>query len=199
LSRRRSRPYALTLRGLEARATRDLGPILTNDRDPDLASIPRESHSQQGLPSCCGCSVGQFFRSAGHAHRTPLRQNILSRPANLDGKGSIAGTATRQACAYRGAWRSLLGGLVIPTLVLVGLALGVLIHDGASLRRSRRRCSGVGALGCRRRIAAANALTTVGGVALGLANVVVRAAIGAAVSATWRVAGRVGHRRSPAQ
>jgi hypothetical protein len=148
LSRRRSRPYALTLRGLEARATRDLGPILTNDRDPDLASIPRESHSQQGLPSCCGCSVGQFFRSAGHAHRTPLRQNILSRPANLDGKGSIAGTATRQACAYRGAWRSLLGGLVIPTLVLVGLALGVLIHDGASLRRSRRRCSGVGAL-CR--------------------------------------------------
>jgi hypothetical protein len=89
---------------------------------------------------------------------------------------------------------------VIPTLVLVGLALGVLIHDGASLRRSIAVGAAVSVLwGVAVGVAAANALTTVGGVSLGLANVVVGAAIGAAVSATWRVAGRVGHRRSSAQ
>src|SRR5918996_5441127 len=41
-SGRRSRPCALTLRDLEARGTRDLGPTLANDRDPDLASISCE-------------------------------------------------------------------------------------------------------------------------------------------------------------
>jgi hypothetical protein len=35
-------PRALTLRELEARTTTDLGPIVANDRDPDLASISRE-------------------------------------------------------------------------------------------------------------------------------------------------------------
>jgi hypothetical protein len=50
-----------------------------------------------GSPPCCGCSVGQWLRSAGHVHRTRLRRTCISRRANLAGKGSIAGRRRRRS------------------------------------------------------------------------------------------------------
>jgi hypothetical protein len=89
---------------------------------------------------------------------------------------------------------------VIPTLLLVGLGVGVLIHDPASLRRSLAVAAALSLLwGVVVGVAAANALTAVGGTALGLANVVVGAAVGAAVGATWRAAGLARHGRSSAR
>jgi hypothetical protein len=86
---------------------------------------------------------------------------------------------------------------VIPTLLLVGLAVGIVIHDRVSLRRYVAVGAAVSVVwGVVVGVADASAATAVGGTALGLANVVVGAAVGTAVRATWRVAGVAGHRRT---
>jgi hypothetical protein len=86
---------------------------------------------------------------------------------------------------------------VIPTLLLVGFAVGILVHDRVSLRRSIAVGAAVSVLwGVVVGVADASTTTAVGGTALGLANVVVGAAVGKAVRTTWRVAGLAGHRRT---
>jgi hypothetical protein len=84
---------------------------------------------------------------------------------------------------------------VVPTVLLVGLAVGILIHDRVSLRRSIAVGAAVSVLWGVVGVADASAATAVGGAALGLANVVIGAAVGAILRATWGMAALAGHRR----
>jgi hypothetical protein len=75
---------------------------------------------------------------------------------------------------------------VIPTLLLVGLAMGILIHDRGSLGRSIAVGAVVSVLwGAGVGVADASAATAVGGTALGMASVGFGAAVGAAVRSVW--------------
>lgn len=93
---------------------------------------------------------------------------------------------------------SFLEDVVIPTLLVLGLVVGTLIHDRVSLWRSVAAGTTVSVLwGVVVGVAEVSAATAAGGAALGLANVLVGAAVGAAARAIWGVA-RVAGDRNPA-
>jgi hypothetical protein len=86
---------------------------------------------------------------------------------------------------------------VIPSLLVVAVVLGLLIHDRASVWRS----VAVGAVlpvpwGIVVGVGDASATTAAGGAALGLANVVAGAAVGAAMRAMWSWACLAAHGRT---
>lgn len=84
---------------------------------------------------------------------------------------------------------------MIPTLLVLGLAIGMLIHDRVSFQRSAGAGAAIALLwGVVVGVGEASATTAAGGAALGLGNVLVGTAVGAAVRALWRVARAAGHR-----
>lgn len=86
---------------------------------------------------------------------------------------------------------------MIPSLLVVALVLGLLIHDRASLWRSVAVGAALAVLwGIVVGVDDASATTAAGGLALGLANVVVGAALGASVRATWSWARLAVHGRT---
>lgn len=86
---------------------------------------------------------------------------------------------------------------MIPTLLVVAVVLGLLIHDRASLWRSVAVGAALAMVwGIVVGVGDASATTATGGAALGLANVVVGGAAGAAVRAIWNWACLAAHGRT---
>jgi hypothetical protein len=76
---------------------------------------------------------------------------------------------------------------VIPTMLLVGLAVGALVHDARTLHRSLMLGAGVSVLwGIVVGLGASSLIVVVGGTALGLANVAVGALVGWGLRSTLR-------------
>lgn len=76
---------------------------------------------------------------------------------------------------------------MVPSLLLVGVAAGVLVRDRTSLLRAAVVGGAISALwGIVIGIADASAATAFGGAALGLINVLVGAAVSAAIGTAWR-------------
>lgn len=86
---------------------------------------------------------------------------------------------------------------MIPSLLVVAVVLGLLIHDRASLWRSMAIGTALAVLwGIVVGVGEASATTAAGGAALGLANVVVGAAVGTAMRVMWGWARLAAHGRT---
>lgn len=111
----------------------------------------------------------------------------------------MQGIPDRRSCgsSARSMTRTLVETPVIPTLLVVAVVLGLLIHDRASLWRFVAVGAALAMVwGIVVDVGDASATTAAGGAALGLANVVAGGAAGAAVRAIWNWARLAAHRRT---